>query len=302
MIINFKIGGESYSSDISAGTSLAINTDFEGDQPNHFSADRASRRPYEIGSFVGRTQQGGSCNVDVISLVTHCNGTHTESVAHIVNDAVPVSEVAPRGLLTALLISVAAVPADETDDTYRPPLDGVDRVITAGAINDAVNSIGMNAGGSRTEVIEGLAVESMAISGSVRDDVDALIIRQLPNENNKKSAVYGENNQPVFLTCDAMDAIEQLGISHLLVDFPSVDRMYDDGLLTNHHIFWNVPETTHLLTEHSHTGRTISEMIFVPDGKTDGVYLLGIQCPAWNTDAAPSRPVIFDIAGTDSSP
>jgi len=36
-------------------------------------------------------------------------------------------------------------------------------------------------------------------------------------------------------------------------------------------------------------------MIFVDDNIPDGKYLLMIQIPAFVSDAAPSRPIIFDI-------
>ena len=37
-----------------------------------------------------------------------------------------------------------------------------------------------------------------------------------------------------------MEYIVELGINHLLVDLPSIDRIYDEGKLANHRIFWNV--------------------------------------------------------------
>ncbi len=295
MIIQFNLGSQTYASDLSAGNSLAIDVNFGGPQPNHFAADPASLRPYEIGNFVGRTNMGGGCNVDIVSLVTHCNGTHTESVQHIVNDAVPIAGVAPRGLMLALVISMEPVSAEGVDESYRPKLEKTDRVITAVAVRDVVDSIGMNVGGNRDQVIEGLSVEGTVVEGTVFDEIDALIVRTLPNSHDKKSAVYSEENQPPFFTCEAMTLIDSLKIDHLLVDFPSLDRMYDDGLLTNHHLFWNVPEGMHMLAGSSLTQRTITEFVFVPDEKTDGVYLLEIGCPAWKTDAAPSRPLIFDI-------
>ena len=35
-----------------------------------------------------------------------------------------------------------------------------------------------------------------------------------------------------------MNYIVELGVKHLLVDFPSVDRLLDEGRLTCHNIFW----------------------------------------------------------------
>ena len=88
MIVEFEQSGRRYKSDLSQGKSLAIGLDFDGPQPNHFGAEKAKRKPLEMGGFVGATVRGGSCNVDDLFLVPHCNGTHTETVAHIVDDEV----------------------------------------------------------------------------------------------------------------------------------------------------------------------------------------------------------------------
>ena len=75
--------------------------------------------------------------------------------------------------------------------------------------------------------------------------------------------------------------------------------MYDDGLLTNHHLFWKVAENTHQMGSDSRQDRTITEMIYVDDAMGDGWYLLNLQVPAFGTDAAPSRPLLTRI--TESS-
>jgi hypothetical protein len=36
-------------------------------------------------------------------------------------------------------------------------------------------------------------------------------------------------------------------------------------------------------------------MIFVPSSVEDGAYLLNLQIPAFVSDAAPSRPILFKI-------
>ena len=66
----------------------------------------------------------------------------------------------------------------------------------------------------------------------------ALIIRTLPNFENKKNRDYMRVASS-FFSIDAMEYIVNLGVKHLLVDTPSVDRLYDDGQLTSHHIFYN---------------------------------------------------------------
>ena len=106
---------------------------------------------------------------------------------------------------------------------------------------------------------------------------------------------YSEKNEPPLLSVEAMELVNQIGVRHLLVDVPSVDRMYDDGLLTNHHLFWNVKEKTHELSTATEQDKTITEMIFVEDEIADGLYGLNIQVPAFCSDAAPSRPMIMPL-------
>ena len=47
---------------------------------------------------------------------------------------------------------------------------------------------------------------------------------------------------PPFFSFEAMELVAELGVKHLLVDMPSVDRTFDEGRLSAHHIFWNVPQ------------------------------------------------------------
>lgn len=274
MKIEFEYRGSRYASDQSTGKSIAIDVDFDGPQPNHFGAEKATRKPLELGTFVGRTAQGGSCNVDDISIVPHCNGTHTETVAHIVDDEVFVGQVVKPEPVVAFLISVEPVSASETKETYRPTLDKTDRVLTAAAITEKIGDA------------RGMA---------------ALIVRTRPNPESKKSQAYSDDNQPAFLTVEAMNAIIKTGVRHLLIDLPSVDRMYDEGMLTNHHLFWNVAEQSHRLAAESWREKTISEMIYVPDEIQDGIYLLSIQIPAFRTDAAPSRPIVYRVEKISSN-
>jgi hypothetical protein len=41
--------------------------------------------------------------------------------------------------------------------------------------------------------------------------------------------------------------------------------------------------------------RTVTEMVFAPDQLTDGLYLLNLQIPPFQSDAAPSRPVLMPL-------
>lgn len=48
---------------------------------------------FEVEGFIGDVNRGGSCNVEVLNLHPHANGTHTECVGHISKEKVYVSQV-----------------------------------------------------------------------------------------------------------------------------------------------------------------------------------------------------------------
>lgn len=273
MKMSFEHHGTTYACKTRDARSIAIQLDFEGPQPNHFGTEHATDEVLEIDGFVGDTKRGGSCNVKSLSMIPHCNGTHTETVSHIVNEDIWVGHAAMDAMSVAMLITVSSVAGDSDAGTYRPELDPSDHVITAASIKSAIAGVG--------------DPETVRPVG--------LVIRTKPNTPEKRARAYGEKNRPPFLTVEAMEEVNRLKIRHLLVDFPSVDRMYDDGLLTNHHLFWNVPEGTHELSSDTHQDKTITEMVFVDDELEDGIYLLNLQVPAFCSDAAPSRPVVFPV-------
>lgn len=126
--------------------------------------------------------------------------------------------------------------------------------------------------------VKGLITDAML---KKLNPVDALIVRTLPNGKNKTTRNYSKSAPPYF-TAEAMRHIVKLGVQHLLVDFPSVDKV-DDAKLINHHIFW----------AKNARKKTITELVYVPDRVKDGSYLLNLQVAAFEADAAPSRPVLY---------
>lgn len=273
MKISFEHLGVSYSADSATGVSIAIPLQFDGPQPNHFGADKANQTPLRLEGFVGKTELGGSCNVDTLEIIPHCNGTHTETISHIVNDDIWIGHAAMDVACVTIVVTVRTSLATKTNELYRPTLNANNTVVTAAAL-------------------------AAALRPFPNLSPTALVIRTLPNTASKQTSHYSAENSPAFLTVDAMELINKLGCRHLLLDLPSVDRMYDDGLLTNHHIFWNVPETTHAMTADSWQDKTITEMVFVEDDLSDGMYLLTIQVPSFSGDAAPSRPILLPVTRT----
>lgn len=119
------------------------------------------------------------------------------------------------------------------------------------------------------------------------EGVEALIIRTLPNVEHKKLQNYSGQN-PCYLTPELASALTKAGIKHLLVDLPSVDREEDGGKMLAHKAFWNYPENPRMEA-------TITELIFVPEFVKDGLYLLNIQIASLQTDASPSKPLLFGL-------
>lgn len=116
---------------------------------------------------------------------------------------------------------------------------------------------------------------------------EALIIRTLPNTTSKRSRKYSNTNWP-YLEESAANFIREIGVEHLLIDLPSVDKEKDDGKLKAHKAFWNFPEDPRL-------NATITEFIYVSNRISDGTYLLNLQTAPFVNDATPSRPVLYKI-------
>lgn len=118
-------------------------------------------------------------------------------------------------------------------------------------------------------------------------EVEAVVIRTLPNDNDKLSKQYSYSNWP-YLTKEAAAMLCRKGVQHLLIDTPSVDREEDEGKLAAHRAFWDMDG---MPREHA----TITEFIFVEDKIQDGQYVLELQLPNIESDAVPSRPVLYQI-------
>ena len=254
--------------DFAAATSLALELDFEGAQPQHFGAPPAHSTPFRIGDFEGEVARGASCNCRSITLIPHCNGTHTESVGHLTTGFRPLHEFVPMGPIPALLLSVEVVHAADTDEDTHPAPQAGDRLVTREAL---------------------LRHWPMALAFAPR----ALLVRTtgLPG------SVSSDTNPP-YLTRQAATEIVERGIEHLVLDLPSADRSSDDGRLTAHRIFFGLKAG---LTDARLAARpqcTITELARFPARVKDGPCALQLQIPAFTGDAVPSRPVHLPLAST----
>ena len=247
----------------SEGNDISIPINFNGSQPNTYGVDGATSKAYQDGQFIGDTRKGGPCNFETYSFTPHCNGTHTECIGHITDERVSVLTSLNQEMIRSTLVSVTQ---KNTSENYTPNLNKEDLVITK----------------------EDLVLQLKDINPAF---LQGLIVRTLPNSESKKSRDYMKV-APAFFSIDAMEYIVSLGVDHLLVDTPSVDRLLDDGHLSAHNIFW---ETKGKEFNPNTQNKTITEMIFVPSSLEDGAYLLNLQIPAFVSDAAPSRPIIYKI-------
>lgn len=91
---------------------------------------------------------------------------------------------------------------------------------------------------------------------------------------------------PVALSVDFVSAARARGVVHLLTDLPSIDRE-TDATIPAHRAFF------------SSGGLTITELCAVPPALPAGAYGLILHVPALDTDAAPSRPVLFPPVNDD---
>lgn len=271
MINSIEINGQTFKIDESNPINIAIPLDFYGAQPNAYDVERATSKPCEAGELVGDTRRGGSCNFEQLTFIPHCNGTHTECVGHITNERISVNDCLKDVFIFAELISVVPEKANETNDSYSIKLNENDLIITRAAIENALQN-----------------------PKSKAQSPKSLIIRTLPNDASKLSKTYLDEIPPFFST-EAMEFLNELKIEHLLVDLPSIDRIFDEGKLSNHRIFWNVEAEKFELNAKSFPHKTITELIYVSDEIADGEYLLNLQIAPFAADASPSRPILFRI-------
>ena len=255
--------------DLTRGVSLAIPVDFDGPQPRHFGAPRARTQPFAVPGFSGSVAAGASCNCNVVTLIPHCQGTHTECVGHLTRERHDAWRVVPLGLIPALLVSASPeLAADSPEGTDPLPLPG-DLLITAGALERAWPK-------------------------ALPFEPQALIIRTLPNTTDKRSRDYTDAVPP-YLSREAAELLLARGIAHLVVDVPSIDRAHDEGRLTAHRLFFGLAPGETGLDGARRAAATVTELAFVPNALADGPYLLELQVPELGGDAVPSRPLLYPL-------
>ena len=243
---------------------ISIPLRFNGPQPNAYGVETASSNACVAGDMIGDIRRGGSVNFEQYTLIPHCNGTHTECVGHITNERISILDWLKDVFIPAVLVSVEA-----------QNIDGDESLLTKAGLLNAMEAL------------------TYVRATDTRATDTALIVRTLPNDEGKLTRQYDDDDIPPYFTTEAMEFIVESGFKQLLVDLPSIDRIYDDGKLVNHRIFWNVEQGSFETHTASRIFATITELIYVPNHVADGEYLLNLQIAPFETDAAPSRPIIF---------
>lgn len=248
MVSKITHKGKSYHADLSKPIDISIPLRAGEENVNAWYVQPVKIEPVRMGDWIGDVKQGGSVNFRNIFFNPHGNGTHTECVGHISKEDYSINQVLKKFFFMAELITVLP---DETKEG--------DKIITKEHIENCL-------GEKRPE---------------------AIIIRTLDNHISKINKHYSNSNPP-YLHQGAAALIDSLGIDHLLIDLPSVDKEEDGGKLLSHHAFWQYPHNTQLQ-------RTITEMVYVPNNVFDGSYLLNIQIASFENDASPSKPVLYQL-------
>ncbi|MGH8126941.1 MAG: cyclase family protein [Gammaproteobacteria bacterium] len=120
MAIELTYSGRRYRTTVSMASDIALPLAFDATGPQAFGAPAAASTPLAVGAFSGRVATGASCNASVLSVTPHGNGTHTESVAHLVEDGPAVPALLTGGWMPAWLGSVEAASGAIKAPTLEP--------------------------------------------------------------------------------------------------------------------------------------------------------------------------------------
>ena len=269
MNARLQVAGREIRVDLGRPFDLSMELDFEGAQVRHFGAPRAGSQPYSVPGFSGSVARGASCNCESITLIPHCNATHTEGAGHLTVAPLHAQRLVPRDLLPALLLSAEPVPSGQTAESSDPRPQTADRLVTRDALQ-------------------------AAWPAELPFTPRAIVIRTLPNEPAKRARDY-TGTTPPYLTREAAQHLVERGIEHLVVDLPSIDRAHDEGRLTAHRLFFGLPPRDTTLAHAKRSQCTVTELAYIPDDAVDGAYFLQLQVPAINGDAVPSRPLLYRL-------
>lgn len=248
MIASIFHRGKDYKIDFRSPIDISMPLSTDPHNASAWYVKPMTLEPVVMGEWIGDVSKGGSVNFRTITFNPHGNGTHTECVGHISKEFVTINHCLKKFMFLAELVTI--LPKE---------LGNGDFVITKEHLETALE-------GKRPE---------------------AIVIRTLSNGPNKLHIQYSNTN-PAYVLEEAILFLNEIGVEHLLIDMPSIDRENDDGKLLGHHAFWQYPHNTQF-------HKTITEMIYVPNEIYNGSYFLNLQIASFENDASPSKPVLYKI-------
>lgn len=240
---------KNYKADLSKPLDISLPIKNGNNNPSCYWADAVKFETITAPNFIGSVKLGGSVNHQKITLTPHGNGTHTECFGHISDD--PTGTINSCHTQFHCIAQLISLTPDKTVDN--------DLIIKLEQVKEKMKS----------------------------SSAQALIIRTLPNDERKKIKDYSGSNPP-YIEAAALSHLADLGIQHLLIDLPSVDREVDGGKLSAHKAYWKFPDAIR-------KNCTITELIYVDNSIADGLYLLNLQIISLEIDASPSKPILFKL-------
>ncbi|MDX1380549.1 MAG: cyclase family protein [Xanthomonadales bacterium] len=274
MNLELEHGGHRWRVALQRGVDLSIPLGAGADMPEFFIGGTMTAETLRAGDFHADTREGGSCNVTRFELTPHCHGTHTEGIGHITHERAAVQTTVDSRPCVALLATVTPEPAERSDDEYHCALEPGEPLISAAELERAV------AGAVARQPVD--------------VPFDALVLRARPLQRPLPVRDYNQDPYYPLLSVAAMRWLSEQPIRHLLIEMPSLDRAEDGGRLGNHRLFWGLPAGFDEV-EAADPGRSITEMVRVPDELEDGLHWLEPGLSPLQSDATPSRPMLYPL-------
>ena len=230
-----------------APVDLSIPVNPHSGLPRAWYKGPATVEPVRSDNWVGSVAEGGAVNFRDITFNPHAHGTHTETREHI-HDAFQPVDARARAAALPFLLPAYLIHA-------MPEHRGEDWVVPCAALDKVDGALAQ---------LKPLALVLKCTNSDVLRD-------------------WSDTNPP-YLEEGFAERLCQLGIDHLLIDLPSVDKEIDGGALRTHNAFFGSAASPR-------PNATISELLCVPEGLQEGPGLLAMQVAPFVNDAAPSRPL-----------
>jgi kynureninase len=264
MTVAVTIGDQRYRANLQEPIDISIAPTVEGSKRGvrAFGIPGVRGTPFVSGRFNGLVQEGASCNCCNINIFPHGTGTHIEGLAHLTSTQSFNWGKFSQAHFVAELITVAPTKVKKGTKFSKAG----DALITRESVERAL--------------------KDKAIP-------EVLVIRTLPNNTDKQNRDYTGTNPP-YLSVEAAQYLVSLGIQHLVVDLPSLDR--EVSRVPAHRIFfgYKIGQNGECV-DVDRMDATITEFAYIPSKVKDGTYLLNHQVASLPSDAVVTRPTLYAL-------